>query len=235
MAKVGRACFAKHLHKKWRSGSDLDLVAGAWVLEQVGLSPVCLQGLSIVGFLGHTHLSQLSAGPRLSLLFCRSILPVCFGRCFIPSVALLQIWMQPLNWVSPVLFAHRSSQSCVCPLPLLGCLSSSAPLGLWASLAKGRGAASILFGEPTFKIQVGSSELQRCQACCHTESHRTPSFLGFAYPGQPMINNNSGVRCSASPGCPFTLPSFYPSWISTGNDPTPEIRQELFTEPWTRC
>lgn len=70
MAKVGRACFAKHLHKKWRSGSDLDLVAGAWVLEQVGLSPVCLQGLSIMGFLGHTHLSQLSAGPRLSLLFC---------------------------------------------------------------------------------------------------------------------------------------------------------------------
>lgn len=91
-------------------------------------------------------------------------------------------------------------ESCVCPLPLLGCLSSSPPVGLCAVLAKGR------CFHPLLGAHIENTTAQVPGLLSHKKSRDTKwFFLAFTYPGEPIIStNNSGARCSPSPGSSFT-------------------------------
>lgn len=151
--------------------------------------------------------------------------PSLLGGAVSLSVALLQIWTPPLNWVSAEIVSTQElpGQKAVSAL----CLSWAAchPHHQWVSLLSlPRGGAFILFWEPTLKIQ-----LHRSQACCHTKSHRTQSF--FFWP-LPTLGNQSTPTTAGqgvllpqevlSPPTSLFLLQIWISllcWISAGNDP----------------
>lgn len=168
--------------------------------------------------------------------------PNLLGVVLSLSMALPQIWIQPLNWVG---------LGIVCKQELPGQKAVSALSLSWAAchphhhqwafvLSLPRGAAFIPFWEPTFEVQVRSSELHRSQACCHTESPSTQSVFWLLPPqgSQSSTPTTAGQGALLSqevlspPPSLFLFQIWIPllCWTSTGNDPTQEIWQDLSLE-----
>lgn len=131
----------------------------------------------------------------------------CSGRCFVPFRSPppdLDITSELSKSRGCFHTGAARPERCVCPLPLLGLLSSSPPVGLCAFLAKGR-----CFHPPLGAHIQNTSTIFRTAhvpgLLSHKKSQDTKVFLAFTYPGQPIINtNNSRARCSPSPGSSFT-------------------------------
>lgn len=157
------------------------------------------------------------------------------GRCFVPFCSPppdLETTSE-LSKSRDCFHTGNRPESCICPLALLGCLSPP-PAGLCAFLAQAE-VLSSSFGSPhlTYKYDLQNWAGPRLAV--------TQKVTKVFWP-LPPVGSQSSTPTTAGQGAlrpqevlspPFSIPPqiWVPllCWISTGNDPTQEIWQGLFT------